>query len=146
MVAIRGAHLNDNKEFVLERWVEGLAQDAAISKALIDAYHHCQTLGDEQTLAQPLWSGREMIEILVTLSMDKDTLLAALLFPVAEDGLLSAEDLKEHYGNTIAKLVDGVQEMALFAILTPTTKKLPRHRWTMSAVCCFPWWMIFAAW
>ncbi len=112
MVAIRGAHLNDNKEFVLERWVEGLAQDAAISKALIDAYHHCQTLGDEQTLAQPLWSGREMIEILVTLSMDKDTLLAALLFPVAEDGLLSAEDLKEHYGNTIAKLVDGVQEMA----------------------------------
>lgn len=146
MVAIRGAHLNDNKEFVLERWVEGLAQDAAISKALIDAYHHCQTLGDEQTLAQPLWSGREMIEILVTLSMDKDTLLAALLFPVAEDGLLSAEDSKSITATPSPSWWTVCRKWRLFAILTPTTKKLPRHRWTMSAVCCFPWWMIFAAW
>ncbi|KXF80177.1 GTP diphosphokinase [Enterovibrio coralii] len=112
MVAIRGAHLNDNKEFVLERWVEGLAQDAAVSQALIKAYEHCQSLGDTETLVQPLWSGREMIEILVTLSMDKETLLAALLFPVVEDELLDSEMLKERYGNTIAKLVEGVQEMA----------------------------------
>ncbi|CZF83754.1 GTP pyrophosphokinase, (p)ppGpp synthetase I [Grimontia indica] len=112
MVAIRGAHLNDNKEFVLERWVEGLAQEAAVSQALTKAYHHCQTLGDEQTLAQPLWCGREMIEILVTLSMDKETLLAALLFPMVEYDVLSNELLKEHYGNNIAKLVEGVQEMA----------------------------------
>lgn len=112
MVAIRGAHLNNNKEFVLERWVEGLAQDAVVSQALTEAYHYCQTLGDEQTLAQSLWCGREMIEILVTLSMDKDTLLAALLFPMVEDGVLSLELLKERYGSNIAKLVEGVQEMA----------------------------------
>lgn len=112
MVAIRGAHLNNNKEFVLERWVEGLAQEAVVSQALTEAYHYCQTLGDEQTLAQSLWCGREMIEILVTLSMDKDTLLAALLFPMVEDGVLSLELLKERYGSNIAKLVEGVQEMA----------------------------------
>lgn len=112
MVAIRGAHLNNNTEFVLERWVEGLAQDAVVSQALTEAYHYCQTLGDEQTLAQSLWCGREMIEILVTLSMDKDTLLAALLFPMVEDGVLSLELLKERYGSNIAKLVEGVQEMA----------------------------------
>ncbi|AMG30139.1 GTP diphosphokinase [Grimontia hollisae] len=112
MVAIRGAHLNNNKEFVLERWVEGLAQEAVVSQALTEAYHYCQTLGDEQTLAQSLWCGREMIEILVTLSMDKDTLLAALLFPMVEDGVLSLELLQERYGSNIAKLVAGVQEMA----------------------------------
>lgn len=112
MVAIRGAHLNNNKEFVLERWVEGLAQEAVVSQALTEAYHYCQTLGDEQTLAQSLWCGREMIEILVTLSMDKDTLLAALLFPMVEDGVLSLELLQERYGSNIAKLVEGVQEMA----------------------------------
>lgn len=112
MVAIRGAHLHTRKEFVFESWAQGLNLDASVASELINAYQYCCLLGDEAERAQSLWSGREMIEILVTLSMDKDTLLAALLFPFFVNGLLDKESLKSRFGNGIFKLLEGVEEMA----------------------------------
>lgn len=112
MVAIRDAHLNDCKEFVFEIWAKELDQDALVSKQLISAYQYCSTLGDATVLIKPLWSGREMIEILVTLNMDKDTLIAALLCPFFVEGLLDKEALETRFGRDILKLVEGVQEMA----------------------------------
>ncbi|GAM65710.1 GTP pyrophosphokinase [Vibrio ishigakensis] len=53
-----------------------------------------------------------MIEILITLSMDRATLQAAMLFPVVSSGLFDAEELKERYGQEIMKLIEGVEEMA----------------------------------
>ncbi|WP_150139240.1 GTP diphosphokinase [Candidatus Enterovibrio escicola] len=123
MVAIRGSHLNDNADFTLEIWVAVLDQGPVISQVLIDVYHHCLTLGDDTSRVQPLWRGREMVEILVTLSMDKETLQAALLFPMVEDGLLDRLTLTEVYGNTIARLVCGVEEMAAIHHFNATTKE-----------------------
>ncbi|WP_150137086.1 GTP diphosphokinase [Candidatus Enterovibrio altilux] len=120
MVAIRSAHLN-SKEFILKSWVDSLAQETIVSETLINAYRHCQSLSNEDSLGQPLWCGREMIEILVTLSMDQETLLSALLFSVVEEGLLDNEALTEKYGNAIAKIVDGVQKMATIRYLNATT-------------------------
>ncbi|WP_438894465.1 HD domain-containing protein, partial [Bacillus cereus group sp. BC325] len=62
----------------------------------------------------------EMIEILITLSMDKPTLVAALLFPIATSGLLDQEELEEHYGKEIIKLIHGVEEMAAIGQLNIT--------------------------
>lgn len=112
MVAIRGAHLNDEKDFVLENWINGLAQDEAVSRALLDVYQYCQTLGEPSLLEKAFWSGREMIEILVTLNMDKETLLAAALFPFITQDWLTKDALQARFGRPILKLVEGVQEMA----------------------------------
>ncbi len=59
-----------------------------------------------------LWRGREMIEILITLSMDKATLVAAQLFPLVSSGAFNRELLEEKYSKEIIKLIDGVEEMA----------------------------------
>ncbi|MDS1840233.1 GTP diphosphokinase [Vibrio vulnificus] len=121
MVAVRSAHLNQNEQFELESWVASLKQDAGVSKRLIEVYRHCQTIlqGHEQAELL-LWRGREMIEILVTLSMDKATLVAAQLFPLVSSGAFAREPLEEHYSKEIIKLIDGVDEMAAIGQLNIT--------------------------
>lgn len=112
MVAIRGAHLSDEKDFVIEDWIEGLGQDVPVSHALLDVYQYCHTFAHSPVVEKAFWSGREMIEILVTLNMDKETLLAAALFPFVTHDLLTKDALQARFGTSILKLVEGVQEMA----------------------------------
>ncbi|ELP5730567.1 GTP diphosphokinase [Vibrio vulnificus] len=121
MVAVRSAHLNQNEQFELESWVASLKQDAGASKRLIEVYRHCQTILQGHEHAELLlWRGREMIEILVTLSMDKATLVAAQLFPLVSSGAFAREPLEEHYSKEIIKLIDGVDEMAAIGQLNIT--------------------------
>ncbi|EJB5271088.1 GTP diphosphokinase [Vibrio vulnificus] len=121
MVAVRSAHLNQNEQFELESWVASLKQDAGVSKRLIEVYRHCQTILKGHEHAELLlWRGREMIEILVTLSMDKATLVAAQLFPLVSSGAFAREPLEEHYSKEIIKLIDGVDEMAAIGQLNIT--------------------------
>ncbi|EGR0108019.1 TPA: GTP diphosphokinase [Vibrio vulnificus] len=121
MVAVRSAHLNQNEQFELESWVANLKQDAGVSKRLIEVYRHCQTILQGHEHAELLlWRGREMIEILVTLSMDKATLVAAQLFPLVSSGAFAREPLEEHYSKEIIKLIDGVDEMAAIGQLNIT--------------------------
>ncbi|EPD0968458.1 GTP diphosphokinase [Vibrio vulnificus] len=121
MVAVRSAHLNQNEQFELESWVASLKQDAGVSKRLIEVYRHCQTILQGHEHAELLlWRGREMIEILVTLSMDKVTLVAAQLFPLVSSGAFAREPLEEHYSKEIIKLIDGVDEMAAIGQLNIT--------------------------
>ncbi|EKO5174438.1 GTP diphosphokinase [Vibrio vulnificus] len=121
MVAVRSAHLNQNEQFELESWVSSLKQDAGVSKRLIEVYRHCQTILQGHEHAELLlWRGREMIEILVTLSMDKATLVAAQLFPLVSSGAFAREPLEEHYSKEIIKLIDGVDEMAAIGQLNIT--------------------------
>src|SRR5690606_14609484 len=91
------------------------------STRLIEVYRHCQTIlaGHEQAELL-LWRGREMIEILVTLSMDKATLVAAQLFPLVSSGAFAREALEEEYSKEIIKLIDGVDEMAAIGQLNIT--------------------------
>lgn len=88
MVAVRSAHLNKNEEFELETWVASLHQDGKTSNKLTQVYQQCETLLDNHPEKRVLlWRGREMIEILITLSMDRPTLMAAQLFPIVTAGL-----------------------------------------------------------
>ncbi|MGO2498682.1 MAG: GTP diphosphokinase [Vibrio litoralis] len=113
MVAVRSAHLNKNEEFELEAWVASLHQDGKTSNKLTQVYQACESLlKDHPERSLLLWRGREMIEILITLSMDRPTLLAAQLFPIVTAGLFEREALIETYGKEIVKLIDGVEEMA----------------------------------
>lgn len=64
-------------------------------------YCHRTVLGREDAQLL-LWRGVEMVELLSTLSMDKDSMRAALLFPLAEEDLinqkLSLNILVRRYG------------------------------------------------
>lgn len=121
MVAVRSAHLNQNEQFELENWVASLGQEKSTASRLIEVYRDCQTIlaGHEQAELL-LWRGREMIEILITLSMDKATLVAAQLFPLVSSGAFNRELLEEKYSKEIIKLIDGVEEMAAIGQLNVT--------------------------
>ncbi|MDM7485990.1 MAG: GTP diphosphokinase [Vibrio metschnikovii] len=121
MVAVRSAHLNPDEQFELEKWIASLQQDSKTMARLMEVYRQCEHwLEGHSQGPMLLWRGREMIEILITLSMDKPTLVAALLFPIATSGLLDQEELEEHYGKEIIKLIHGVEEMAAIGQLNIT--------------------------
>lgn len=52
--------------------------------------------------------------ILAELKMDGDTLIGGLLHDVVEDTLYKDEDIKEKFGASVAKLVDGVTKLGKF--------------------------------
>ncbi|NVJ58093.1 MAG: GTP diphosphokinase [Vibrionaceae bacterium] len=121
MVAVRSAHLNQDEQFELDKWIASLGQDKPVAKRLKEVYGHCETiLKDNEQGPLLLWRGREMIEILITLSMDKATLVAAMLFPLVSAGAYKREALEEDFGKETIKLIDGVEEMAALGQLNVT--------------------------
>ncbi|MDI5819051.1 GTP diphosphokinase, partial [Salmonella enterica subsp. enterica serovar Kentucky] len=86
MVAVRSAHINKAGEFDPKKWIASLGISSQQScERLAETWAYCL----QQTQGHPdadllLWRGVEMVEILSTLSMDIDTLRAALLFPLAD--------------------------------------------------------------
>lgn len=79
----------------------------------------------QQTQGHPdasllLWRGVEMVEILSTLSMDIDTLRAALLFPLADANVVSEDVLRESVGKSVVNLIHGVRDMAAIRQLKAT--------------------------
>ncbi|GFN45272.1 GTP diphosphokinase [Candidatus Regiella insecticola] len=113
MVAIRRTHLNSTGEFSLDTWIANLGlSNLHSSKKLAETWHYCE----QQTKNYPeasllLWRGLEMVEILATLSMDNDSLCAALLFPLVNANLLEEKNLSEKHGKDIAALIRGVRDM-----------------------------------
>lgn len=113
MVAVRSAHLNTAGEFALDQWIEslGIANPQSCAR-LADTWRYCEaeTRGHpDQTLL--LWRGIEMVEILSMLSMDIDSLRAALIFPLAHAEVVSEEELEQTVGKGIVSLVHGVRDM-----------------------------------
>lgn len=113
MVAVRSAHMNTAGEFDPEQWIAslGIANEQSCQR-LADCWRYCETETRHHPL-QPmlLWRGIEMVEILSELSMDNDTLRAALLFPLANENVVSEEQLEERFGKGIVFLVHGVRDM-----------------------------------
>ncbi|CAH0541380.1 GTP diphosphokinase [Vibrio marisflavi] len=121
MVAVRSAHLTQDEQFEIEKWISSLGQDSKTAKKLTAVYRQCEAMveGHEEGPIL-LWRGREMIEILITLSMDRATLVAAQLFPIVTSGIYDRELLEEQYSKEIIKLIDGVEEMAAIGQLNAT--------------------------
>lgn len=113
MVAVRSAHLNTAGEFALDQWIASLGiANPQSSARLADTWHYCEaktrTHPDQSLL---LWRGIEMVEILSMLSMDIDSLRAALIFPLANADVVSEEALEVTFGKGIVSLVYGVRDM-----------------------------------
>lgn len=113
MVAIRSAHLNTAFEFALDEWIASLGLTSSQScERLAATWRYCE----KQTQNYPnapllLWRGIEMVEILSTLSIDNDSMRAALLFPLANAGIVQEETLTATFGKEITYLIHGVRDM-----------------------------------
>ena len=93
MVSIRETHKKDKVCF--ERWLSSLRFDANIASKIkfakeflinnLDTYH-----GD-------FHEGREIVEILLSLNMDRDTLIAGLLYPYLSEEKLQSIVFKENF-------------------------------------------------
>ncbi|MFP1739358.1 GTP diphosphokinase [Lonsdalea quercina] len=113
MVAVRSAHLNTEGEFEPDVWIAslGIANQQSCER-LKDTWRYCeQHTKDHPDALLLLWRGIEMVEILSTLSMDNDSLRAAMLFPLVNADVVDEETLKEAFGQNIANLVHGVRDM-----------------------------------
>ncbi|MEQ0582721.1 GTP diphosphokinase [Pantoea dispersa] len=113
MVAVRSAHLNTAGEFALDQWIASLSiSNPQSCERLAETWRYCEAeTHDHPDQALLLWRGIEMVEILTMLSMDIDSLRAALLFPLANAGVVSEEDLEKAFGKSIVSLVHGVRDM-----------------------------------
>ncbi len=113
MVAVRSAHLTPAGEFAVNKWIASLnIANLQLGERLAETWRYChekaQNHPDSELL---LWRGVEMVEILSTLSMDNDSMRAALLFPLVDAKLLDSETVTEVFGSAIINLVKGVMDM-----------------------------------
>ena len=103
MVAVRSAHLNPAGEFALDDWIASLGlPNPQSGERLAETWRYCE----QQTQNHPdasllLWRGLEMVEILSTLSMDNDSMRAALLFPLVDATVIDEATLTEQFGKSI---------------------------------------------
>ncbi|WP_439238993.1 GTP diphosphokinase [Lonepinella sp. BR2919] len=113
MVAVRGSHLLNPKDFSIQHWCANLGLVEPVANDLMRAWRYARENADQLFLNSHwyLRDGVEMVEILHSLNMDGDTLLAAMLFPVVHAKIVTLEQVKEDFGSKISKLVKGVLEM-----------------------------------
>ncbi|WP_288475579.1 GTP diphosphokinase [uncultured Pantoea sp.] len=113
MVAVRSAHLNTEGDFALDQWIAslGIANPQSCQR-VAETWRYCEAqTQDHPDQSLLLWRGIEMVEILSMLSMDIESLCAALIFPLANDEVVSEEELEKTVGAGIVSLVHGVRDM-----------------------------------
>ncbi|MDO5769386.1 MAG: HD domain-containing protein [Psychrobacter sp.] len=105
-------HLVDDAQYNLMRSVGYLSAEARAE--IIDACH----FGDVAHIKDKRKSGEPYIthpiavaEILAGFRLDRDTIIAAILHDTVEDTAVTYADIVEHYGSTVARLVDGVTKL-----------------------------------
>ncbi|MDU7372818.1 MAG: GTP diphosphokinase, partial [Klebsiella michiganensis] len=105
-----------------KKWIASLGISSQQScERLAETWDYCR----EKTQGHPqadllLWRGVEMVEILSMLSMDIDTLRAAMLFPLADGNVVSEEIMQESVGKSVVTLIRGVRDMAAIRQLKAT--------------------------
>ena len=111
MVSVRDTHFHQYGLKEPSKWVTELGLNKQDQNILLDNYHKVSNLCDSEQQLSALALGCEMVEILVTLNMDMDTLNAALILPLLVQDIISAEQLDELWSKRIAKLAKGAMDM-----------------------------------
>ena len=127
MVQVRDAYpLNEQGVVDIPRWIQRLplAAQADISTDVLQAAAE-MALAYENSPAEALniWgegysrfmTGLEMAEILTDLKVDQNTLVAATLYRAVRDNALPLQQVKEKFGNSVARLIEGVIQMAIIS-------------------------------
>ncbi|WP_028115970.1 GTP diphosphokinase [Ferrimonas senticii] len=117
MVSVRHIHFGD-AEHNVEQWLAQLHLSAELSQQLQDTFATCRMVsGDEALKTARLSRGREMVEILLPLNMDMETLRATLFYVFVDSGLLTLDALEAQQGMAMRNLVQAVQVMGAIRTL-----------------------------
>ncbi|WP_019616190.1 GTP diphosphokinase [Psychromonas ossibalaenae] len=111
MVSVRDTHFYQTAQKDPNKWVTTLGLSGSDQKVLLNNYEKIIALCVQPEQLPLLELGTEMVEILVTLNMDMDTLNAALIFPLLDHKILTQEQVDELWAKRIAKLVNGATDM-----------------------------------
>lgn len=124
MVKVREEHpIREDGTVDLDLWLLRLQQQVEI-RDVDQVRQACLLAKEAKAKASDLeddWSGNtigsfrtglEMAQILAELQQDQDTLVAAILYRSVRERKLSLERVREQFGDTIARLISGVLQMA----------------------------------
>lgn len=117
MVKIKDSiYINTDGSINLEAWLQHVAAERPAQDIHL-IRHACvisQLAGENKptmTGVSCLQQGLSMAEILMDLQLDKETIAAALVYNSVHYAELSIDDVKEHLGSNVAKLVQGSIQM-----------------------------------
>lgn len=140
MVSITKTHLPGAPEsksatalYDVAQWLETISSErSAESMAVIrqacavaEQAHAHQTRASGEPYFQ---HSIAVADILVQLRLDHETIAAAILHDVAEDTDITAEDIRQQFGDSIARLVDGVTKMELINVFQGGGDKTKKER------------------
>jgi len=122
MVAIRETHHRQHLQHDDEEWAQALPFSQNERDVLLGICDVCRKLSkDDPDKLILLHSGKEMVEILISLHMDLTTLIAALLFPFYDEKIFDDSSLKKLTNKEVPVLLKGVTEMAAIGALQENT-------------------------
>ncbi|WP_027852867.1 GTP diphosphokinase [Marinobacterium litorale] len=124
MVKVREDHpIKDDGSVDLDLWLERLEEQVALTDVEqvrraceLARQAHADVPREEdswgETTIGSFLTGLEMAQILAELNQDQETIVAAVLYRAVREQKLSLEKVRSQFGDTIAGLIDGVQQMA----------------------------------
>ena len=122
MVSVRKEH--KQQDFPVQDWLARLnlpnhTQQQRFAQVYQVLLEHCQQLSEgQQNKANALLKqGREMVDILLSLNMDLDTLIAALIVPLVQGEVLHREQIDHQFGEDIHVLIANVDKMDAISTL-----------------------------
>jgi GTP pyrophosphokinase len=108
MVSVRKSHQVVSVDF--KHWLTEQTLPEVKQQALESLWEKVAPFFQQQETC--LLKSMEMVEILSSLNLDADSLLAAFLTPLLEGNLVSADFVEEHFSKDIIMLCNGVEKMA----------------------------------
>lgn len=117
MVKIKDdAHFLEDGSIDVDAWLEHIVQKHKYfdSKLIHSACVLGQLAGHDQATESGescLQQGLAMAEILVDLEVDQETIAAAIIFESVQYAELNIEDVRDELGDSVARLVSGVERM-----------------------------------
>ncbi|CAH1044272.1 GTP diphosphokinase [Halomonas sp. TD01] len=114
--------LTESGKVDIQQWLARLQEDVRLREPerLLQACELAEQLEREAPQTHRVWlspgssfrMGLEMADILAELKLDQPTLEAAVLYRAVREGLMSIDAVTKRFGEEVAKLIDGVLQMA----------------------------------
>ncbi|TFH85440.1 GTP diphosphokinase [Billgrantia azerbaijanica] len=138
MVKVRDDQpLTASGEVDIDHWLARLEDDVKLRDRteMREACALAERLAREAERPHKAWlpsetsfrTGLEMADILGELKLDQPALEAAVLYRAVREGLLSLEAVSKRFGREVAKLIDGVLQMAAISNVQTPSQGLVQH-------------------
>ena len=129
--------LTESGKVDIQQWLTRLQDDVRLRdpERLMQACKLAEQLEREAPRTHRVWlspgssfrMGLEMADILADLKLDQSTLEAAVLYRAVREGLLSLEGVSKRFGDEVAKLIDGVLQMAAISYPLAPNHGMSQH-------------------